>query len=293
MHSGRLEGLPYSLSRWTDVPAAKWPWFKAALASGSMMAFDPLTAIPGEWSLRPNDTLGLIFWTKDPTNIRKDLKLLLPRSLQVHVTITGWEEAEPGVPSWVNVAGETAMLADHIGKERIEWRFSPVPLIQERRVPRQLAQGSSLTGTGLLDRFERIGRTLSGYVRTVYLSFLQPNDLIPETRDVGERVALMREMAAIAAGFGMQVRLCAEDRALQGAGDLPWNLAPGICSDASLWASNEPVGGFPKEGCGCVRAVDPFTINESCTMGCRYCYAGDVSLAEKKRNTTRKLPVVR
>ena len=49
----------------------------------------------------------------------------------------------------------------------------------------------------------------------------------------------------------------------------------------------------PSEGCGCVLMADPFTINESCTFGCQYCYAADKSLAPKKRNTTKgHLPVV-
>jgi hypothetical protein len=253
-----------------------------------MVAFDPRTAIPGQWSLTPEDTLGLIFWTKDPTNIRKDLKLLQPRPMQVHVTITGWEEAEPGVPSWVKVAGETAMLADLIGRDRIEWRFSPIPLIADRSVSRQLDAGSRLTGTGLLDRFERIGRALSGYVSRVYLSFLQPNDRIPETRGAEEQVALLREMAVIAAGFGIQLRLCTDDKILQGLTDLPSNLAPGICLEASLWG----VPKAPREGCGCIRAVDPFTLNESCRLRCIYCYVGDVSLSVQKRDTTRHLQVL-
>src|SRR5580698_706440 len=96
--SGAQEGLPYSLSRWTDVPAAKWGWFRAALAKGEMVAFDQRTGVPSTWSLRVKDTLGLVFWTKDPTNLVEDRACLEGFRVQVHVTITGWHEVEKGAP---------------------------------------------------------------------------------------------------------------------------------------------------------------------------------------------------
>lgn len=292
MRTGVEERVPYSLSRWTDVPGAKWDWFKAQLAAGQMVAVDPRNAVPYRWSLRPEDTLGLVFWTKNPTNLVRDYALIEPYRTRVHVTITGWEEVEPGVPNYLIVAGKTAMLADRIGRDRIEWRFSPVPLLSDLRVPRRPDAGTSLAGMGLLDRFERIGRALSGYVGRVYLSFLQPNDRMPETRTAEERLGIMRSMAEIAAGYGMQVHLCNEDRTLLGASGLPSNLSPSVCAppeDFALPGAEKPAS----EGCGCVLMVDPFTVNESCTMGCQYCYAADQQYAPKKMNTTRTLPVVR
>jgi sulfatase maturation enzyme AslB (radical SAM superfamily) len=81
----------------------------------------------------------------------------------------------------------------------------------------------------------------------------------------------------------------------------PNNLASGICESGERFAVIPPVDPTnlltsvlrqeralpPREGCGCALAVDPFTINETCTMGCSYCYAADKSLASKKRNTTK------
>ena len=68
--SGVDEGVPYSLSRYTDVPNSKWAWFQSCLESKKMVAFDPRKAsAPGVWSLQPEDTLGLVFWTKNPMNL--------------------------------------------------------------------------------------------------------------------------------------------------------------------------------------------------------------------------------
>ena len=98
IRSGKAEGLPYSLSRWTDLPAAKWPWFRAQLQQGWMAAFDPRTAVPSRWSLAPEDTLGLIFWSRKPITLIKNADLLKPYPLVIHMTITGWEEVEIGAP---------------------------------------------------------------------------------------------------------------------------------------------------------------------------------------------------
>ena len=48
----------------------------------------------------------------------------------------------------------------------------------------------------------------------------------------------------------------------------------------------------PVEPCGCGVMPDPFTLNESCSYGCLYCYVGESTLRTKKHNTTRSLPVV-
>ena len=89
----------------------------------------------------------------------------------------------------------------------------------------------------------------------------------------------------------MQVILCNEDSTLRRVSELPENLSAGVCAppeDFALPGLARP----PSEGCGCVLMADPFTVNETCTMGCSYCYAADKTLAPKKRNTTRHLTVL-
>jgi hypothetical protein len=274
---GRQEGIPYSLSRWTDVPAAKWEWMMDAFKQQKMVAFDPRTAIPSEWSLKPEDTLGLLFWTKDPTNLITEADLIKRYRHKIHVTLTGWEEVERGAP---NLAYGTALLVDTVeafGPANVTWRFSPVPLLH----PDEIAV-----------RFQHIAyRAGLAGLRSVYLSFLQANDLMPEMRTLEERHQLLRRLADVGAPYGIQIRLCNEDRLLVGASTYP-NLDSDVCAppkDFALPNREAP----PSEGCGCVLMADPFTVNETCTMGCQYCYAADENLSPKKRNTTRSLPVIR
>ena len=278
MRSGVTEQIPYSLSRWTDVPAdpGKWAWFKAQVAKGSMVAIDPRNAIPYHWSLRPEDTLGLVFWRKDPTNLLFDAPWLKNYRFKVHVTVTGWEEVEKGAPSLRNGANLLAMAAAQFGPENVTWRFSPVPMVPD-----------------VVQRFGTILAMASEHgVRSVYVSFLQTNDLMPETRDDQERLNVLVQMAEAAQHRGVQVYLCNEDRLLAGHPGIHPALGAGICAppeDFALAGRDLP----PSEGCGCVLMADPFTINESCTIGCKYCYAAAKEFAPKKMNTNRSLPVLR
>jgi DNA repair photolyase len=285
LRSGLQEALPYSLSRWTDVPAAKWDWFKAQLAEGHFTGFDPRTAMPARWSLKPEDTLGLIFWTKNPENLIRDAKLLDPYAtgwshvskLVIHMTLTGWEEVEKGAPDITEGLKLLRRAVENYGIKRVTWRFSPVPMVDD-----------------VLDRFERIAHEASRIgLKEVYVAFLQENDLMPENRSRRVRVELLKKMAV--KSHGIRVLLCNEDKSLQNEHMKPNNLDSGICESGARFVHFPDVGseGVRREGCGCALAVDPFTINESCTLGCKYCYAADKTLADKKRNTTKhSLPLV-
>jgi len=289
VYSGKEELLPYSLSRWTDLPGSdnKWEWFKSQLQAGKMRAFDPRTAVPVEWSLAPQDTLGLIFWTKNPANLIADQKLLDSYPLVIHMTLTGWEEVEkgaPGIEEGLELLRETV---DVFGSHRVVWRLSPVPMVDD-----------------LLQRFEFMVDNVSPLgLREVYVAFLQENDLMPEQRSRRTRVEMLKQMSLVANRGGLRVLLCNEDRSLQSEYHLPRNLQSGVCESGERFVEplrhlamlhkTMPPGNVAREGCGCALAVDPFTINETCTMGCLYCYAADKSLASKKRNTTKfSLPLV-
>lgn len=278
IRSGLEESVPYSLSRWTDVPDAKWGWFLASLDAGRMQAFDPRTGTPDWWSLSPEDTHSLVFWTKTPKNLVRNFDRLAPYKIKAHVTITGWTEVEHAAPSIEEATEWACRLSDKIGKDNLTWRFSPVPLLDNDSKP------------SLFSRFESIASKIHRHTTTVFLSFLQLNDLIPETRDDGDRSLVMDELGYIAKQFKLQVRLCNAD-----ASEYPWAAGPGNLS-RGVCVPCESVDGGPvpvSEKCGCAIMVDPFTINETCTMGCEYCYAADKTLSAKKRNTTRGLPVLK
>jgi hypothetical protein len=254
--SGKELNFPYSLSRYTDVPIDKWDYFKAVMKQREMLGFHPEQMIPYRWSLRADDTLGLIFWTKDPTNVMFEGLPEKGYTVKLHVTVTGWEEVEPKAPNLNNGANLLAMANHLLGPENVYWRFSPIPMLPQDEVIR---------------RFQLIAaRSSDEGMSRVYASFLQENDLMPETRSETDRLNILIQMGEVAQQYGVKVLLCNEDKLLVGHPDLHPNVASGVCAppeDFSLPTRDKP----PSEGCGCVLMVDPFGINESCSVGCKYC----------------------
>lgn len=257
MQSGRTAKLPYSLSRWTDVPGSpnKWAWFQECLEHNKMIAFDPKTTAPKVWSLRPEDTLGLVFWTKNPTNLILGKKALSKYFVNIHVTATGWSEVERGAPT----LRESGRLLVQTAKvfDKVRWRFSPVPLLSTHEV---------------LHRFQNLlGYAARANMTQVIVSFLQPNGQIPETRTPQERFDLLNMLANEARKFGIEVILCADDQSFL--------ERPGALFKTDACVSPED---FKEEvhleRCGCVSMADPFTVNEACSSNCLYCYAKDRTL---------------
>jgi hypothetical protein len=280
IRSGKAEGLLYSLSRWTDLPAAKWAWLTQQLRQGWMVGFDPRNAVPSQWSLAVEDTLGLVFWTRDPTNLVQNVPLLKPYPLVIHMTLTGWQEVEKGAPDIEQGLELMAQAIKAFGVDNVVWRFSPVPAVKDT-----------------VERFKRIARGAEALgVKKVYVAFLQSNDLMPEERPLTVRQGLLRRMAE---ATRLEVRVCNGDRTLDGIilHATP-NLGYGVCEDGHHFLTPEDNGlGLTRnriarhvetstEDCGCALAVDPFTITESCNMGCSYCYAADKNLSPCKRDTT-------
>lgn len=243
-----------------------------------MEAIDQRTSVPARWSLKPEDTLGLMFWTKDPSNLFEEPRLK-DYKVKVHVTVTGWWEVEKGCPGVYEGADLLAQAAQHFGPENVTWRFSPVPMI------------SKTSSFDVVDRFKAIA-AIAGHhgVPKVFVSFLQNNDLMPETRSFGEKLNVLEKIATEADLRKIKLFLCADDDELLRDRKYTFhrNARLGVCAPPEDYGVD-----VPADTCGCAFVVDPFTINESCTFGCQYCYAADKTLAPKKRNTTRSLPVVR
>jgi sulfatase maturation enzyme AslB (radical SAM superfamily) len=129
-------------------------------------------------------------------------------------------------------------------------------------------------------------------ISSVFVSFVQTNDLMTEPRTNLDKLWTLMAMADAAPDT--RILLCNDDASALTGEHVPHSVVPdhlraGICVAPGVVGLEAAA----VDGCGCVMMADPFTINESCTMGCRYCYAADKSLSDAKRNTTRRLPLVK
>jgi len=232
-------------------------------------------------SLRPEDVLGLVLWSKCFGPLLPSMARLMGMyTLYCHFTITGHgsEIERHCLPEDAAVA-EMKQLASLVGPERVLWRFDPIVYTQHG-------------GAGdTLRRMRRLSEQLEGSTRTCIISFMSPykrqertfaeRGLRWDKPPQQQRAEVAAMIAEIAGQHGMSVAACC-NADLVGA-----QVKKASCVDADLLRRlGAPIparwpAGPTREGCGCDRSVD-IGAYDTCAGACAYCYANqDHGLAER------------
>lgn len=261
-----------SASRRTDLPAFYAKWLVRRFEEGYALVRNPFRFHQVEKVLlNPEHVDGIVFWTKNPAPLLPYLKRFERYPYYFQYTLTSYgRDLEPGIPKKGACGVETFQkLSEHIGKERIIWRYDPI-LVSERYCL-----------LWHLEYFERLARKLEGYTTQCTISFL---DLYPSiagrmdallVRPPNEREVqyLAKGLAQIAHTYGMRMQTCAEQMELE-----EYGIAHGKCVDAELLSriAGKPVcagkGAAQRPGCGCAPSVDIGAYG-ACHGECQYCYA--------------------
>jgi hypothetical protein len=266
-----------SASRRSDIPAFYSRWFLRRLEEGYCEWIHPFTGKTGRVSLRPEDCLALVFWTRNPAPLFPALRDLRSSGHFpfFHFTVTGYPKPlESHNPELALSLRRLRELAERVGPESVIWRYDPIVV-------------SSRTPVAFhLEQFASLARGLEGATRRVYFSFV---DLYGKTRqnferlsrqhgigflepDALERRNLVLRLRDLAVRHGMTLHACCEDE-LVGEGveqgrciDLEWirRLRPEVRERLQRRPS--------RQQCGCTESVD-IGAYDTCAFGCCYCYA--------------------
>lgn len=288
-----MAAMIVSASRRTDIPAFYMPWFLRRLEVGWCRVVNPFNPRQERRvSLRPGDVDAIVFWTRRPDRLAAALEEIERRGhrrTMALVTVVDYgRDLHPHLPRRRELVAGMHRLAETYGAAaRVVWRYDPI-LLGPRDEPDAHRR-----------RFERLARELEGAARRVVVSFV---DLYRKTRRrlsalgpggyplAGEGVedtpgarALIRDLAAMAAERGIEMRTCAESLSYAAEG------APaGRCVDPRLLAALFPGAELPagkdrgqRPHCGCCPSVD-VGAPDTCLHGCVYCYA--VRSQEAARN---------
>ncbi len=263
-----------SASRRTDIPAFYSPWFINRVRAGFCVYPNPL--YPSKRyrvSLRPEDVLGIVFWTRHPAPLMPYLEELDRQGFTYYFqyTVTGYPRSVEFRSPALGTALKTFVeLSRRIGPERVIWRYDPIILNPKLTLP---WHG---------DNFKRIADTLAAYTGTVVVSVVDPYARTQRrlgsadngvSYDPGAYAEVLAMVVAEAQERHLLVQSCAE-------GDLPMaGISQGSCVDATRLLR---LGGPPpltkakphkqRKECHCHESVD-IGINDSCGFGCLYCYA--------------------
>jgi len=261
-----------SASRRTDIPAHYAEWFLARVRQGVCEYVHPFSRERFRVSLRPEDVLGIVFWSRDYRPMLPHLPALLSQyPLYCHLTLTGHAPAlEPSAVPLDAAIAAARDLARLIGPERLIWRFDPIVFTQLGGVEDTLA------------RMTRLAAQLEGATHHCIISFMSPyrrqarafaerglawQDPAPELRR-----ELATQLAELASQHGMTLSACCN------ADVVGPTVAAASCVSAALLRSLGAAipEGWPsapsREACGCDRSID-IGAYDTCSSGCAYCYA--------------------
>ncbi|MBO7634123.1 MAG: DUF1848 domain-containing protein [Lachnospiraceae bacterium] len=253
----------------TDIPAFYAEWFANRLREGFVCVRNPYNRDQvSRYRLDPSvvDVIG--FCTKNPAPMFPYMDLLRDYGQFWYVTLTSYgRDIEPNVPDKHRLIEDFKRLSEIVGTDCIGWRYDPI-FLSERYTPEYH-----------LHAFEQIAGALSGYTKTVVISFIDLYPKVrrnfPEAREVpkDERLHIGKRIIEIASACGMTVRPCAEGDELAAFG--------ADCSGCMKISDYENAIGkkliVPKKKgaraeCACYLSCDIGAYN-TCRHLCRYCYA--------------------
>ncbi len=277
-----------SASRRTDIPAYYARWFLGRLHAGFCHWLNPFGGQIYRVSLRPDDVLAIVFWTRNSKPLLPHLASLRERGyyFYFHFTINGYpREIESNNPP-LDAAIETfARTAEITSPDLTHWRYDPI-LLSDRTPPEYH-----------LERFDAISRRLQGFTHRCYFSFAdfygktERNVSKVERRwgatfvrkpPLDEQRRLVHGLRDIAAPRGITLYACCEGNLV---GD---GIAPSKCIDDDTIAALRPdvwrrVARAPtRADCGCVETAD-IGAYDTCGFGCSYCYATNSREAALRR----------
>ena len=266
-----------SVSRRTDIPAFYSEWFMNRIRDGYVRWVNPFSRLIHRISLRPEDVMAFVLWSKNYAPLLPHLDELDAGGYRMlfHFTINGLPNVfEPRVPDAVNMVECAHTLSHRYGPDAVLWRYDPVLI-------------SSVTDSQYhLDRFRELCTALEGAVKRCYFSFTVFHNKVQRNatalyRETGivlhnlptaDRVEIASLLADIAFEHGIEMLSCCGDYLLGG------RIKKANCTDAALLyqlypdRTRRPVEAPTREGCGCCECTD-IGAYDTCAHGCVYCYA--------------------
>ena len=279
-----------SASRRTDIPRYFARFFAERRKAGHV-EFRNAFGGKGRVSLRDEDVLGYLFWTRFAGPFAANLRALCDEGVpQVfHYTITGYgRDLEPHTPNTARAIEDFRSVSNQLPDPAcIEWRYDPVivsdtysvawHLENFARIAGQLADATRVVNTSLVEPYLKTIRRVAD--STVQYREIDPNrhksavKRFPNLLQAGESVhQLLRDLANIASKHEMELRSCSNPEL---------KLPASQCCSAEMFAPygerlKPELADLPlrpsRKSCRCVETVD-IGMDNTCPAGCAYCYA--------------------
>jgi hypothetical protein len=258
------------------MPAFYGNWFMGRLAEGFAGVVHPFGGQRYIVSLKPEDVVCFVFWSKNFTTFLEHLKTIgnMGYKFYFNYTITGLPSVfESNVEKQVAVES-LKQLSKTYSPKHINWRFDPIVI-------------SSISDRDFyMNTFEELASELAGYVERCYFSFVARYGKV--IRNFAEfekshglkifdcstdfKIELTNELAAIAADYGIEMFSCCGDylvgNKIKKAHCINGSIIEELFFPKGFFYKTKPT----RTECGCTQSTDIGTY-DTCPHGCVYCYA--------------------
>jgi hypothetical protein len=266
-----------SVSRRTDIAAFYTEWFMNRMREGFVCYRNPFGGEMYEVSLKLEDVMAFVFWSRNYAPLLPYLPELDQRGYDgyFHFTITDYgQPLERFAPPTQEMIAVFKSLAEHYSPKHVLWRFDPI--IFSNKTPKEY----------IVEKFTTLAEQLSSSTERCYISFVDfyrktEKNLATLTEKgfrfydptLDEKLVLIEQLVEIGKKYKIGLYACCEQEVLQ---------VPGIqqahCVDPLLIHALFPqkFRKLPKAptrtGCGCYASRD-IGAYDTCICGCLYCYA--------------------
>jgi hypothetical protein len=265
-----------SVSRRTDIPAFYGDWFMGRLKDGFTGVVNPFGGQRYIVSLKPEDVVCFVFWSKNFSPFIENLKILdgLGHKFYFNYTVTGLPDIFESNLNKESAIETLKQLSEMYSPKHMNWRFDPIII-------------SSICDRNYwIGAFEELALQFEGYIERCYFSFVVNYGKV--VRNFAEfekshglkifdcssdfKIELANELAAIAACHGIEMFSCCGDYLvndkIKKAHCIDGSIIEELFSPDNFSYSEKPT----RKECGCTESTDIGTY-DTCPHGCIYCYA--------------------
>lgn len=265
-----------SVSRRTDIPAFYGDWFMARLKEGFAGVVHPFGGQKHIVSLKPEDVICFVFWSKNFAPFLENLKIIdsLGYKFYFNYTVTGLPDLfEAGVEKQAAIETLKCMSRTY-SPSHINWRFDPIILsnICDRKFWLKVFEGLASQFADVVKRcyfsfvteYEKVKRNLAEIEKTHGVKFIDTS--------VDFKIELANELANIARRYGIEMFSCCGDyligEKIKKAHCIDGGIIERLFFPEGIAYTEKPT----RSECGCTESIDIGTY-DTCPHGCIYCYA--------------------
>jgi len=246
-------------------------------------------------SLKPKDVEAIVFWTKNPKPMLKNIKDLdkLGYRFYFQFTLNNYpKELEPNIPDVKERLSTFKQLSEMIGKERVIWRYDPIILSNITdfkfhkavfgKLFRELREFTNRVVVSIIDFYSTTKHNLGKLEKMGFDFLLNPEENL-------ELIELLCFFSKLVKDSAIEIFTCAERRNYSNVG-----IPPGKCIDDELIEKLWDIHlSYKKDlnqrkSCGCVVSKD-IGANDTCLHNCPYCYAtknGNLAYSRYKKHNS-------